>query len=187
MTPYVAGRGRGNRRRRRGTNNEEEENEEAGGDDMQVEDIEEGEGIQTEGTERRANQLTEGQRRFNLIHSSTRQKIENSFAWMVMRWRFTFKHLFVKNTERLALVIASCCVLHNLCIDQNDFFEVEVTTAGTRLEEFQIYDNNDGVEMVLQEERDDTEATISGRELNSLLRRLKTEAEAKRLDIQNSL
>lgn len=171
MTPYVAGRGRRGVQEGQIINGQIVEPEE---------DQEEGQ----EETDRRA-RLTEGQTKFNKIHSSTRQKIENTFALLVMRWRFVFKHLFLKDIDRLARAITACCVLHNLCIDQNDFWVAEV--AVTRLNQFELMDNDDGIEMIIEEPSNVEGGSMSERGLNSLLRQLKNLGKQKRDQIQESL
>lgn len=60
------------------------------------------------------------QARFNLVLSSSRIKIEHAFGNLVSRWRFLWKHLYMLTDERLAKTIYACCVLSNICINQND-------------------------------------------------------------------
>lgn len=60
------------------------------------------------------------QARFNLVLSSSRIKIEHAFGYLVSRWWFLWKHLYLLTDERLAKTIYACCALSNICIDQND-------------------------------------------------------------------
>lgn len=141
--------------------------------------------------EGRGNQLTEEQKNYNYVHSSTRIVFENTFSMYVKRWRFAFKHLYLKDIDRLALAITACCVLHNICIDQDDFWETEVV-SNSDLSGFQARDNDDGVEFLLAEPSTaeiDTSAenNMSEREVNSWLRQLKVIAENRRREIQRSL
>lgn len=57
---------------------------------------------------------------FNLVLSSSKIKIQHAFGGLVSRWRFLWKHLYLLSDERLAKTIYACCVLTDICIDQND-------------------------------------------------------------------
>ena len=57
---------------------------------------------------------------FNRIHSSTRIKIEHAFGALTMRWRMMWKHMYMLDVERITKTIYTCCVLHNMCIDDDD-------------------------------------------------------------------
>lgn len=69
--------------------------------------------------------LTQTQIDFNYIHSATRIVIENAFS--LLKGRFRRLHHFTEQI-RLTLVvkiITAACVLHNICIEQNDLFDVD--------------------------------------------------------------
>lgn len=69
--------------------------------------------------------LTETQKQFNFIHSSTRMVVENAFGLLKNRFRRLLH--FTEHTDLTLCVniLASCCVLHNICIIQNDIFETD--------------------------------------------------------------
>lgn len=56
--------------------------------------------------------------------------IENSFGILKNRFRqLTLLHFH--EVRKIAEFIISCCVLHNLCIDAEDFIDVEPESPGT--------------------------------------------------------
>lgn len=63
--------------------------------------------------------LTNIQKNYNKRHASTRVKIENAFGMLKSRWRQLTRTDF-STVLRTADFIISCCVLHNLCILNND-------------------------------------------------------------------
>ncbi|KAI8329545.1 hypothetical protein BC941DRAFT_442726, partial [Chlamydoabsidia padenii] len=46
--------------------------------------------------------------------------IERAFGLLVARWRFIGLHLYLTNEIRQGMTIFVSCILHNICIDQND-------------------------------------------------------------------
>ncbi|KAI4469606.1 hypothetical protein MML48_1g02433 [Holotrichia oblita] len=66
--------------------------------------------------------LTEEEKKFNKIHSSTRVLIENSFGLLKGRFRQLLQiHMF--DVDKISKFIIACCVLHNLCIIEEDCLE----------------------------------------------------------------
>jgi len=63
--------------------------------------------------------LTAAQQNYNHKLSTTRVKIENTFALLKQRFRQLMFLEFI-TVKRSANFIISCCVLHNLCIMNND-------------------------------------------------------------------
>jgi len=63
--------------------------------------------------------LTVVQQNYNHKLSTTRVKIENAFALLKQRFRQLMFLEFI-TVKRSANFIISCCVLHNLCIMNND-------------------------------------------------------------------
>lgn len=59
---------------------------------------------------------------YNHKFSATRVRIENSFGFLKGRFRQLIKLEF-HTVLRISMFIISCCVLHNICIDNEDFFE----------------------------------------------------------------
>lgn len=65
--------------------------------------------------------LTNVQRRFNTKLSKTRVVIERAFGTLKGRFR-KLKYIYMYNTEMIPLVILTCCILHNICIENEDAF-----------------------------------------------------------------
>jgi hypothetical protein len=51
--------------------------------------------------------------------------IERAFGHLKERWRILLKELYCTNIERIIKIIHACCILHNFCIDMNDFLSLE--------------------------------------------------------------
>lgn len=68
--------------------------------------------------------LTQSERSFNRAFCATRVKIENAFGLLKGRFRQlnTTEFLTVCKTSHF---IIACCVLHNICIDNDDLFDVD--------------------------------------------------------------
>ena len=86
----------------------------------------------------------------------------------------------------------TCCVLHNICIDNGESMEMDLQ-LDEMLSNFQESDNDDGVEFDLS---GDVEIDVSiptdnhnltERELAALMRNLKLRGQLKRISVQNSL
>lgn len=69
--------------------------------------------------------LTPQERNFNYRLSSVRNCIERAFALLKKRWR-CLKFLDVRNIEWIPKYIMACCVLHNICIMENDLWDLDV-------------------------------------------------------------
>jgi len=63
--------------------------------------------------------LTEREKYYNFCHSSTRIVIERAFGYLKGRWR-SLLHVLAVNDIKFAPYILACCVLHNICLLQND-------------------------------------------------------------------
>lgn len=66
--------------------------------------------------------LTDAERNYNYVFSSTRVLIENTFGILKSRFR-QLSCLDFHKVQKISKFILSCCVLHNLCIDKNDFID----------------------------------------------------------------
>ncbi|XP_062559813.1 putative nuclease HARBI1 [Armigeres subalbatus] len=66
--------------------------------------------------------LTHKERNYNLKHSQTRVKIENSFSNLKGRFRQLLRLDFF-HVERMSKFVLACCTLHNMCINQNDIYD----------------------------------------------------------------
>jgi len=65
--------------------------------------------------------LSDKQRQFNKQFCATRVLIENAFGLLKNRFRQLIE-LDFHNVDKISKFIISCCVLHNLCIDNDDEF-----------------------------------------------------------------
>lgn len=68
---------------------------------------------------RDAGRLTRMQSYFNLQHAKTRNVIERAFALLKGRWR-RLNYLLMYDTARIPLIILAACILHNICLDDED-------------------------------------------------------------------
>ncbi|XP_064485996.1 putative nuclease HARBI1 [Ornithodoros turicata] len=71
--------------------------------------------------------LSEQQVQFNFVHSSTRVLIENTFGILKQCFR-QLKGVELFTVEKVCRLITSCCVLHNICIDEGDILDNEDNT-----------------------------------------------------------
>lgn len=65
--------------------------------------------------------LSNRQKKYNKRHCQTRVKIENCFQLLKQRFRQLMRLDFF-TVKKMCKFIMACCVLHNICIDQNDLF-----------------------------------------------------------------
>ena len=66
--------------------------------------------------------LTNSQIQFNYVHSSIRSNVKRAFG--ILKGRFKrLKHIDQKNVTDIVKTIVAACVLHNICIINNDQFE----------------------------------------------------------------
>ncbi|XP_011688403.1 PREDICTED: putative nuclease HARBI1 [Wasmannia auropunctata] len=69
--------------------------------------------------------LTERQENYNFCHSSARLVIERSFGYLKTRWRSLLHVLAVNDMKFAPYHIFACCVLHNVCLFQNDELDLQ--------------------------------------------------------------
>lgn len=72
--------------------------------------------------------LTHEQAHYNNILSSAKVVVENAFSRLKGRWRCLLKRNDFELTT-IPNLVAACCILHNLCEMQNDYFLPEWNTA----------------------------------------------------------
>lgn len=75
------------------------------------------------------------QRVYNTKHSKTRVVIERAFGMLLARFR-KLKYVYAYNTEFIPLIILACCVLHNICIDNDD--EIPIELAHVNIDEIEL-------------------------------------------------
>lgn len=66
--------------------------------------------------------MTEEQTEYNRRFSMSRVKIENSFGLLKNRWQQLIR-LDMWHVLGMSKFILACCVLHNLCIERDDFLQ----------------------------------------------------------------
>lgn len=69
--------------------------------------------------------LTRQQKKFNNLHSKARNVVECAFGQMKTRWKSIFNKDLELRIDNCVRVIVACCILHNICIDENDIMEAE--------------------------------------------------------------
>ncbi|XP_067633226.1 putative nuclease HARBI1 [Eurosta solidaginis] len=69
--------------------------------------------------------LTQSQRKFNEIHSSTRMVVENMFGLFKGRFRRLMKFTEQTDLQTITNIVVSACVLHNISITHDDLCDAE--------------------------------------------------------------
>ncbi|XP_018369738.1 PREDICTED: putative nuclease HARBI1 [Trachymyrmex cornetzi] len=90
--------------------------------------------------------LSEKQRKFNKQFCVTRVLIENAFRLLKTRFQ-QLTELDLHSVDKISKFIISCCVLHNLCIDNDDdfTFDIDVPSSSDNEE----YNENEGEQEAL--------------------------------------
>lgn len=73
--------------------------------------------------------ITPRQEAFNKSLSSARVVIEQAFGLLKGRWRCLLDKLD-ESVDKVSTTIITCCILHNICLDQNDDTEIEPVRDG---------------------------------------------------------
>jgi len=69
--------------------------------------------------------VSDKQRKFNKRFCATRVLIENAFRLLKGRFRQLIE-VDLHTVDKISKFIISCCVLHNLCIDNDDGFDFDI-------------------------------------------------------------
>lgn len=77
--------------------------------------------------------LIPNQRRYNYHHASAPSSIERAFALLKKRFRI-LKFLDVRCIEWACKYIMVCCILHNICILQEDVMDIVIHNDENELE-----------------------------------------------------
>lgn len=64
--------------------------------------------------------LSEAQNIFNQQLSTSREEIDQTFRMLVTRFR-RLNFILMKRTDLIPLLILAACILHNICIDNDDY------------------------------------------------------------------
>ncbi|XP_066600764.1 putative nuclease HARBI1 [Prorops nasuta] len=95
--------------------------------------------------------LSDVQKNYKKKLSATRIIIERTFGLFKARFR-KLRFVYMYNTDMIPLVILACCILHNICIDNEDeLFEIE---TDIEIADEYIHRNTDDVFSVVEEKRD---------------------------------
>ncbi|XP_046408526.1 protein ANTAGONIST OF LIKE HETEROCHROMATIN PROTEIN 1-like [Ischnura elegans] len=72
---------------------------------------------------------------FNFLHSSTRMVVEKAFGLLKGRFR-RLKYLEISNIQMMTKIVLSCCVLHNICLEEgeDEDFMIDEEDAGMNIE-----------------------------------------------------
>ncbi|TGZ50293.1 Uncharacterized protein DBV15_12233 [Temnothorax longispinosus] len=70
--------------------------------------------------------LTDRQNNFNYCLSSTRMAVKRAIGSLKMRFRILLDCLPLTDTKKVPEFILACCVLHNICLLQNDEMPIDV-------------------------------------------------------------
>lgn len=109
--------------------------------------------------------LSRRRKRYNKRFCGTRVVIENAFGMLKKRF-IQLMCLFMWDVDRITKFIIACCVLHNICIDEND--------------EVPVDDNS-------EDEDDESNGSDSDNEVGLTARQLRQRGEIKRDDICSAL
>ena len=91
--------------------------------------------------------LSRRQKRFNLVHSSTRICVENSFGLLKKRFRRIQYFMELHNINRIVNLTTAACILHNQCLAIfGDILDLQDENEGDENElenQFDHIENND--------------------------------------------
>lgn len=85
------------------------------------------------------------QRHYNKIHSQSRIVVEHTFGLLKSRWRI-LKFINVNKIEKAVKIITACCILHNICYVNLDFWD-DYEPLQVDMDE-NIYNGNDDVDSI---------------------------------------
>ncbi|KAL1481745.1 hypothetical protein MTO96_034243 [Rhipicephalus appendiculatus] len=84
--------------------------------------------------------MTRSQTLYNKSHSVTRVIIENAFGLLKQRFR-QLRYVEFETVDKITKFIMSCCVLHNLCLDDGDTNVDDVLREAERQEDNALRDS----------------------------------------------
>ncbi|XP_060069389.1 putative nuclease HARBI1 [Ylistrum balloti] len=85
--------------------------------------------------------LTQGEKKYNFYHSGNRVVIERAFALLKSRFR-RIHHIDSPKVSTVVDIIMASCVLHNICIKQNDNIDEFLSQDGAAINVNLIQDHN---------------------------------------------
>jgi len=84
--------------------------------------------------------LTRHQKNYNYCHSSTRMVIERAFGLLKGRWRSLLNNLAINRMDFTPYHILACCVLHNICLLNNDELQLQNEAIVVDIEEIEMHE-----------------------------------------------
>ncbi|XP_066583798.1 putative nuclease HARBI1 [Prorops nasuta] len=92
---------------------------------------------------------------YNRKLSATRMIIERTFGLLKCRWR-KLKYIYMYNVDMIPLIVSACCVLHNICIDnEEESFDDNVIVVDEENDyDGNIYELDDNTFSTGEEKRD---------------------------------
>ena len=66
--------------------------------------------------------LAQDEKRFNKELSKACVKVEHCFGMLKGRWRI-LRNIILDDLQKVPLIVLCCCILHNICIFQNDVYD----------------------------------------------------------------
>ena len=79
---------------------------------------------------------------YNKVHLSTIMVVERAFGCLKGRWKILHYGIDSQQLAYIVKVIHACCVLHNLCINNNDCWEDQLILDEDAEDNTQNNDNN---------------------------------------------
>ena len=70
--------------------------------------------------------LSQIQRQYNKVHSSARMAVERAFGKLKGRWRILRNSMEVTDLKNVVDIIDVCCILHNICTECDDLWEIVI-------------------------------------------------------------
>lgn len=70
--------------------------------------------------------LTEIEKNYNQIHSSSRMIVERSLGLLKGRFRSILDKLPMTRTDLIPKYIVACCILHNICLLHDDMIDIPI-------------------------------------------------------------
>lgn len=92
--------------------------------------------------------LSDAQIKYNFVHSSSRMIVERSLGLLKVRFRSLLDTLPMKRTDLIPKYIIACCIMHNICLLQNDIIDIPLIVGEVNVERGQMNNNvqRDGIE-----------------------------------------
>jgi len=87
--------------------------------------------------------LTERQINFNKRLSSARMIVERSLGLLKGRFRSILDTLPMRRTDLIPKYIIACCILHNICLLQNDMIDIPIIINEPNIAELQLEENGE--------------------------------------------